>query len=82
MAEQKNINALGCGAAYQLVNATRTASQSTTIIPRWVSRLLDYKGLKSGVYRVNKVVERETPLSVLYNQDPPRVEIPQGYIEY
>ena len=31
---------------------------------------------------MNKVVEGETPLDVLCSQDPSRVEIPQGYIEY
>ena len=82
MAEQKSINALGREAAYQLANVTKTAPQFAAITPRWVSRFLDYKGLESGIYRVNKVVEGETPLDVLCSQDPSRVEIPQGYIEY
>ena len=82
MAEQKGINALGREAAYQLANVTKTAPQFAAITPRWVSRFLDYKGLESGIYRVNKVVEGETPLDVLCSQDPSRVEIPQGYIEY
>ncbi len=60
---------------------TKTAPQFAAITPRWVSRFLDYKGLESGIYRVNKVVE-ETPLDVLCSRDPSRVEIPQGYIEY
>ena len=62
MAEQKSINALGREAAYQLANVTKTAPQFAAITPRWVSRFLDYKGLESGIYRVNKVVEGETPL--------------------
>ncbi|STS91810.1 major membrane protein I [Klebsiella variicola] len=78
MAEQKSINALGREAAYQLANVTKTAPQFAAITPRWVSRFLDYKGLESGIYRVNKVVEGETPLDVLCSQDPSRVEIPQG----
>lgn len=57
MAEQKGINALGREAAYQLANVTKTAPQFAAITPRWVSRFLDYKGLESGIYRVNKVVE-------------------------
>ncbi|MCW2482001.1 family 2A encapsulin nanocompartment shell protein [Candidatus Symbiopectobacterium sp. NZEC135] len=82
MAEQKVINALGREAAYQLANVTKTAPQFGAITPRWVSRFLDYKGLESGIYRVNKVVEGDTPLDVLCSQDPTRIEIPKGYIEY
>ncbi len=78
MAEQKGINALGREAAYQLANVTKTAPQFAAITPRWVSRFLDYKGLESGIYRVNKVVEGETPLDVLCSQDPSRVEIPRA----
>ncbi|MDR2397437.1 MAG: hypothetical protein LBD74_01600, partial [Spirochaetaceae bacterium] len=41
-----------------------------------------FKGLEAGVYRVNRVVEGDTPLDVLCSQDPKKVDIPQGYIEY
>jgi hypothetical protein len=43
---------------------------------------LEFKGLDNGVYRVNRVVEGETPLDVLCSQDPANTTIPQGYIEY
>lgn len=47
-----------------------------------MSRFLEYKGLEAGIYRVNKVVEGDTPLDILCSQDPTRIEIPKGYIEY
>jgi hypothetical protein len=43
---------------------------------------LEFKGLETGVYRVNRVVEGDTPLDALCSQDPKKAEIPQGFIEY
>jgi hypothetical protein len=44
--------------------------------------VLEFKGLEAGIYRVNKVVEGDTPLDILCSQDPKKVEIPQGFIDY
>ncbi len=82
MAEKKGINALGRDAAYQLANVTKTAPQFASITPRWLNHFLDFKGLETGLYRVNKVVEGDTPLDVLCSQDPSKVTIPQGYLDY
>lgn len=82
MTDKNVLNALGRDAAYQLANVTKTAPQFGAITPRWVSYFLDYKGLEAGIYRVNKVVEGDTPLDALCSQDPTRIEIPKGYIEY
>ncbi|MDR3271666.1 MAG: hypothetical protein LBT32_09210 [Peptococcaceae bacterium] len=79
---QNLYNALGREAAYQLADITKTAPQYGVLTPRWVTRFLEFKGLDAGIYRVNKVVEGDTPLDVLCNQDPTKIEIPQGYIEY
>jgi hypothetical protein len=38
--------------------------------------------LETGIYRVNKVVEGETPLDVLCSQTKKSDIIPQGYVEY
>ncbi|GHS99934.1 hypothetical protein AGMMS50276_24540 [Synergistales bacterium] len=76
------INALGREAAYQLANVTKTAPQFAALTPRWLTRVLEFKGLEAGIYRVNKVVEGDTPLDVLCSQDPKKAVIPQGYIEY
>jgi hypothetical protein len=76
------INALGREAAYQLANVNKTRPQYGAITPRWITKFLEFKGLDSGIYRVNRVVEGDTPLDVLCSQDPAKTEIPQGYIEY
>jgi hypothetical protein len=75
-------NALGRQAAYSLSNVVKTPPQYGAITPKWLTRFLEFKGLDAGVYRVNKVVEGETPLDVLCSQDPKKTEIPQGYVEY
>jgi hypothetical protein len=79
---EKILNALGRDAAYQLANVTKTPPQYGALTPKWLARILEFKGLETGIYRVNKVVEGETPLDVLCSQDPKKVEIPKGYIEY
>jgi len=79
---EKRLNALGRDAAYQLANVTKTPPQYASLTTKWLSRVLEFKGLEAGIYRVNKVVEGETPLDVLCSQDPKKVEIPQGYVEY
>ncbi|MDR3280923.1 MAG: hypothetical protein LBT23_10455, partial [Synergistaceae bacterium] len=63
-------------------NVTKTTPQYGALTPRWLTKVLEFKGLEAGVYRVNRVVEGETPLDVLCSQDPNKVVIPQGYIEY
>ncbi|MDR2740751.1 MAG: hypothetical protein LBB98_01145 [Treponema sp.] len=78
----KVINALGRDAAYQLANITKTPPQYGALTPKWLSRFLEFKGLEAGVYRVNRVVEGDTPLDALCSQDPKKTDIPQGYIEY
>ncbi|MDR2054812.1 MAG: hypothetical protein LBQ10_02960 [Desulfovibrio sp.] len=83
MSEQKkHLNALRRDAAYQLANITKTPPQFASVTPRWLTRILEFKALDAGVYRVNKVVEGETPLDVLCSQDQKHAEIPRGYIEY
>ncbi|MDR0837861.1 MAG: hypothetical protein LBM94_06670 [Propionibacteriaceae bacterium] len=76
------LNALGYQAAYNLANVTKTRPQFGAITPRWLTHFLEFKGLETGLYRVNRVVEGETPLDVLCSQDPANPEIPQGYIGY
>jgi hypothetical protein len=79
---EKNLNALGSEAAYQLANITKTAPQFGVLTPKYLTRVLEFKGLEAGIYRVNRVVEGDTPLDVLCSQDPKKAEIPQGYVEY
>jgi len=81
MADNK-INALGVQSAYQLADVNKTAPQYGALTPRWLTRFLEFKGLASGIYRVNKVVEGDTPLDVLCSTERKSPEIPEGFIEY
>ena len=67
MANEKTegINALGAAAAYNLANVTKTKPQFASLTPKWLTKFLEFKGLETGIFRVNKVVEGETPLDVL-----------------
>jgi hypothetical protein len=79
---EKTINALGQVAAYQLANVVKTPPQFGALTPKWLTKVLEFRGLESGIYRVNRVAEGETPLDVLCSQDPKKVEIPQGFVDY
>ena len=59
------INALGAKAAYNLANVTKTKPQFGALTPKWLTKFLEFKGLETGLFRVNKVVEGQTPLDVL-----------------
>jgi hypothetical protein len=77
--------ALGRDAAYQLADVQKTRPQYGTITPKYLARALEFKGLNSGVYRVNRVVEKDAMLESLCSQDPTvaaQREIPQGFVEY
>jgi hypothetical protein len=76
------INALSREAAYQLANVTKTVPQYGALTPRWLTKVLEFKGLEAGIYRVNRVVEGDTPLDALCSRDPKKIEIPKGYVEY
>lgn len=83
MANEENIlNALGRDAAYNLADVTKTRPQFKSITPRWLSKFLEFKGLDAGIYRVNKVVEGDTPLDVLCSSEKKSDIIPQGYVQY
>lgn len=73
---------IGVKAAYNLANVTKTKPQYGALTPKWLTKLLEFKGLETGIYRVNKVVEGETPLDVLCSQTKKSDIIPDGYIAY
>ena len=54
MAEEVVRASLSEEAAYQLANITKTAPQFGAITPRWLVRLLDWKPLEAGIFRLNK----------------------------
>jgi len=76
------LNALNKAQAYQLTDITKPPPQFGAITPRWLTRFLEFKGLEAGIYRVNKVVEGETPLDVLCSSEKKSAEIPEGYVQY
>ena len=82
MAEQNNFPpTLGAPAAYQLADVTKTTAQFDSITPRWLPRLLDWKPLETGIFRLNKVKEGETPLDILSSQTD-SVIIPECFVDY
>ena len=76
------INALSAAAAYNLANVTKTKPQYGALTPKWLTKFLEFKGLETGIFRVNKVVEGETPLDVLCSQTKKSDIIPDGYVEF
>ncbi len=56
-------------AASQLANVTKTAPQFGAITPRWLVRLLDWKPLEAGTFRLNKVDESKAIESTCGHED-------------
>ena len=64
MAESKApSHVLRDAAAFQLADVTKTPPQYGAITPRWLVRLLDWKPLEAGTFRVNRV-EEENPIEL------------------
>ena len=82
MSDENKINALGRPAAYQLADVAKTKPQFGMLTPRWLTKFMEFKGLASGIYRVNRVKEGNTPLEVLCSSKPKSDVIPQGFVDY
>jgi len=81
MAEEvKNQTALGDVAARQLAIATRTVPQMPTITPRWLTRLMSWIPVESGVYRVNKVKDASQVAVDCSGRD--ERQLPQTFVDY
>jgi hypothetical protein len=72
--------ALGDVAARQLAIATRTVPQMITITPRWLTHLLNWIPVESGVYRLNKVKDA-SQVEVDCSARDERV-LPQTFVDY
>lgn len=85
MAVEINVNqgiqTLSSSAAYQLANVTKSAPQFDSLTPRWLTRLFEWKGLETGIYRLNKVKEGETPLDLLCGSNDTN-NITEGFVDY
>jgi hypothetical protein len=81
MAEEvKKQTALGDVAARQLAIATRTVPQMITITPRWLTHLLNWIPVESGVYRLNKVKDANNVEVDCSGRD--ERELPKTYVDY
>ena len=80
MSEEVLRASLGEDAAFQLANVTKTAPQFGAITPRWLVRLLDWKPLEAGTFRVNKVDETKAIESLCAHED--ESQLPSTYVEY
>jgi hypothetical protein len=72
--------ALGDVAARTLANATKTVPMLSTITPRWLVHLLQWKPLEAGIYRVNKVKNEADLLVDCSSLD--EKELPQTFVDY
>ncbi|GAA3979708.1 family 2A encapsulin nanocompartment shell protein [Mucilaginibacter dorajii] len=72
--------ALGDVAARQLAVATRTVPQLSTITPRWLTHLLNWVPVESGVYRLNKVIDANNVEVDCSNRD--ERELPSTFVDY
>lgn len=83
MAETKSTNtqtALGDVAARQLAIATRTVPQMLHVSPRWLTHLLNWIPVESGVYRLNKVKD-DSNVEVDCSARDERV-LPHTFVDY
>lgn len=76
----KQQTALGDVAARQLAIATRTVPQMQKISPRWLTRLLNWVPVESGVYRLNKVKDEDNVEVDCSTRD--EHEIPHTFVDY
>ncbi|CAL1520365.1 family 2A encapsulin nanocompartment shell protein [Chitinophaga sp. MM2321] len=80
VSKNKTQTALGDVAARQLAIATRTVPQMSTITPRWLTRLMSWIPVESGVYRLNKVKDERNVTVDCSGRD--ERELPQTYVDY
>ena len=81
MSENHEKQALSANAAYQLAEFEKTPPQFQAITPRYLTRMLDWKPLNSGVFRLNRVKQGETLLDILQSHAGTQ-DIPEGFIDY
>ena len=81
MAEEiRKQTALGDVAARQLAIATRTVPQLSRITPRWLTHLLNWVPVESGVFRLNKVKDADNVEVDCSSRD--EKALPQTFVDY
>ncbi len=71
---------LGDSAAFQLANVTKTPPQYGAITPRWLVRLLDWKPLEAGTFRLNQVDE-DKPIDLVCGKKDESI-LPRTFVNY
>ena len=79
MAEDVSRVSLSEESAFQLANVTKTAPQFGAITPRWLVRLLDWKPLEAGTFRLNKVDDSKVIESLCGHED--ESTLPSTYVD-
>ena len=72
--------ALSDNAARQLANADKTAPVLSTISPRWLTHLLQWRPVEAGIYRLNKVKNPRDVRVACAKRD--ESELPQTFVDY
>lgn len=76
-------NTLSEPSARQLANATKTRAQMLAITPRWLITFLPWVPVEAGIYRLNKVKEREglgeVECSPTWERD---IDLPETFVDY
>jgi Phage capsid-like protein len=72
---------LGAAAARNLANTTKTPPQWVGVTPRWLVNLLPWTPVEAGTYRVNKVKDGETEISIECSPSD-GAELPGAFIDY
>jgi hypothetical protein len=80
MAEPTTQHALSDRAAFQLANVTKTPPQYSAITPRWLVRLLDWKPLEAGTFRLNRVINEEDVEVACGTKD--EKALPDTFVDY
>lgn len=81
MSEINKQVSLNAKTAYNLANVTKTAPIYENNTPKYFPKLLQFKGLETGIFRVNKVKAEEDLLNVLCSQTNNDI-VPESFINY
>lgn len=81
MTEEQRIPILSALGAEQLAEPAKTAAQFDALTPKWLPKLLEWKPLAGGIFRLNKVNQGITPLDILFQRQK-QADITMGAFDY
>lgn len=74
------VTVLGDEAARQLANITKTAPQLSAITPRWLTHLLQWSPVESGIFRLNRVKNPEAVRVTCAKEN--SEDLPRTFVDY